>query len=103
MTATLTHAAFARQLHTTFRLVVPGAVALPLELIEVSKQRESQRFVSFAIVLRGPAGVYIPQGTYHFEHEAMGALDLFIVPIGQNGSGYEYEATFSYLQSEVSA
>lgn len=103
MTATLTHAAFTPQLHTTFRLVAPGAAPLPLELIEVTKQRESDRFTSFSVVLRGPAGLYIPQGTYHFEHDAMGAFDMFIVPIRQDQSGLDYEATFSYLQSEVSA
>ena len=52
------------------------------------------RRVPFALVFRGPAGDVLPQGTYHVEHDALGAFDLFLVPIGADADGVRYEAVF---------
>jgi hypothetical protein len=37
----------------------------------------------------------LPQATYRFEHETIGAFDLFIVPVGRTAQGVSYEAVFS--------
>ena len=36
-----------------------------------------------------------PRNIYEIEHEKMGALSLFIVPIGPDGEGLRYEAVFN--------
>jgi hypothetical protein len=48
----------------------------------------------FSIVFRGPLEPVLPQRIYRFEHEALGAFELFIVPIGTDESGMQYEAVF---------
>ena len=96
------HTAFAQQLDTVFQLPTVGG-PLPLELIEVSALRTNGPFDTFSIVLRGPAGQYIPQANYRFEHDALGDIDLFIVPIRQDPHGLYYEAAFSTTRAEVIA
>lgn len=55
----------------------------------------------FSVVFRGPLEPVMPQGIYHVEHEHLGMLDIFIVPIGPDtdaAPGEEpamlYEAVF---------
>lgn len=102
MSAPYSHAVFAEHIETVFRLPAVGG-PLALELIEVSAQRENGPFDSFSIVLRGPAGTYIPQANYCFEHDALGDIELFIVPIRQDQQGLYYEAAFNILHAEVAA
>lgn len=51
----------------------------------------------FSIFLRGSTPtILLQQGTYPLEHEEMGRLDIFIVPIGREPDGtFRYEACFS--------
>jgi len=37
---------------------------------------------------------------YHLTHEAMGEIDLFLVPIEKKESAFRYEAVFNYYKSE---
>jgi hypothetical protein len=37
----------------------------------------------------------LPQRIYRLEHEQMGPLELFIVPVGPDGDGLGYEAIFT--------
>jgi hypothetical protein len=49
----------------------------------------------FSLVFRGPPQFVLPQRIYRFEHEALGELDIFVVPIGRTAAGVAYEAIFS--------
>ena len=49
----------------------------------------------FSLVFRGPAQPLLPQATYRLEHAGLGALEIFIVPIGQDGAVTRYEAVFT--------
>ena len=90
-----TLATFADRLGDTFR-VGEGAGVLDLELVEVSAgvAREGAARVPFAIAFRGPPEPVLPQQIYRFEHDELGAFDLFIVPIGPGEAGMQYEAVF---------
>jgi hypothetical protein len=56
----------------------------------------------FSILFHGPLQPVLPQGTYRVEHEQLGTLDLFIVPVGpdeprvpgQAPTAMRYEAVF---------
>jgi hypothetical protein len=37
----------------------------------------------------------MPQQIYRIEHEALGTLSIFLVPIGKDKSGVTYQATFN--------
>jgi Domain of unknown function (DUF6916) len=96
---------FADRLGEPFRLVRDAASPpLSLELFEATAlggdrsaggaESDRQR-APFSIVFRGPAGVLLPQRIYRLEHAALGAFDLFLVPIGPDGRGMRYEAVFA--------
>jgi hypothetical protein len=40
-------------------------------------------------------GVVLPQQIYSLDHASMGRLSIFLVPIGADAGGTQYEAIFS--------
>ena len=44
--------------------------------------------------LHWPDDLSLPQSTYALEHETLGAVFLFLVPLGPT-QGYRYEAVFN--------
>ena len=51
----------------------------------------------FSLVFEGPATPFLPQGVYDFEHEVLGMVSIFIVPLGPQSPGgpMRYEAIFN--------
>jgi hypothetical protein len=49
----------------------------------------------FSLVFRGPLAPVMPQRIYRVEHAGLGALDIFLVPIGRDQDGVRYEAIFT--------
>jgi hypothetical protein len=49
----------------------------------------------FSLLFHGPADPLLPQATYRFEHPSLGAMEVFIVPLGRDEHGATYEATFA--------
>jgi hypothetical protein len=37
----------------------------------------------------------VPQGTYRVRHPALGALGIFVVPLGPKNGGNQYEVIFT--------
>ena len=50
---------------------------------------------SFSLTFRGPVEPILPQRIYRLDHAVMGALDIFLVPIGADSNGVVYEAVFA--------
>jgi hypothetical protein len=73
-----------------FQLTGGHAPPLELELAEVTGAGRP-----FSLVFRGPGEPLRAQRIYHLEHPALGALDLFLVPIGREPDGLRYEAVFT--------
>ena len=95
----LTESSFAPLQGTTCKLYVADeAPAVEFEIAEVSRAgqpRDGFR-TPFTVLFLGPPGRHVPQGTYRLEHERLGRLDLFLVPIGPEPSGrHRYEAVFT--------
>jgi hypothetical protein len=74
-----------------------GAEHFDLELVEVSELKVTSRQQAFSIVFLGPGDKLMPQHIYRLQHEALGEVDLFLVPVGSKEQGYEYEAVFNQL------
>lgn len=49
----------------------------------------------FRLAFLGPADPILPQRIYRLEHDALGALDIFLVPIARDAGGTTYEAIFT--------
>jgi hypothetical protein len=99
----LTADSFAEHLATVFRLQT-GGEPLPLELVEVQRASyagnpatvsPAGRREPFHLLFRGPRSPYAPQGTHRLEHDQLGTLDLFLVPLGPDAAGMRYEAIFT--------
>jgi hypothetical protein len=74
-----------------------GVVDLFLIAAEAAPQlpAKAQGRAPFSIVFVGPLEPILPQRIYRFEHDELGILELFIVPIGPDESGMQYEAVFA--------
>ena len=73
-----------------------GVVAL--ELIEAKMLRTSQdapRQDPFSLVFKAGKDCELWQGPVTLEHESMGPLDLFLVPIGEDQEGRYFEAIYN--------
>jgi hypothetical protein len=95
-----TVATFSDRLGETFRIRVDDDSALDVELASATlaptRPNEAPRGrAPFSVVFLGPLEPVLPQRIYPFEHETLGAFDLFIVPIGPAESRMQYEAVFS--------
>ena len=96
----LTEELFAKQLNTKFYLPLEER-RVELELVGVEGDKSSMEKIEgverFVIYFSGPGDFYLPQRTYRLEHEALGELEIFIVPVGKGKDGFRYEAIFSRM------
>jgi hypothetical protein len=97
----LTADSFEPAVGQTFVLDGGEAGALELELLEsrlhdpdVPAEDSSGARAPFSLLFRGPVEPVLPQRIYHVEHVSVGAIDIFIVPVGQDATGTTYEAVF---------
>src|ERR1044071_6794722 len=93
MIETCTEDTFLDHLNTRFR-VTESADPLFVELVKVTPLSTAGQ-VQFSIQFQGPENPFLPQRIYTLEHEALGRFELFLVPVGKNSSGFEYEAVFN--------
>lgn len=96
-----TRADFFACLHSRFRVLNVLPEQFDLELITVSELQENSRQQAFSIIFLGPADRMMPQHIYQLKHDQLGELSLFLVPIGKQERGYEYEAVFNHLKPAV--
>lgn len=100
--ANLTSDDFQPFLKRTFQVFPEGFDPLSWTLVDVRELRsspvkeEGSARPAFSIVFQGPVEPVIPQGIYKIQHEEMGSLELFLVPIGPStDGGMQYEAIFA--------
>ena len=100
MLESLTVDTFKTRIGERFRLLAEPNSATPLELIDATplgaaRPAQSAGRTPFSILFRGPLKPVWPQRIYRLDHESMGSLDLFLVPIGPRDGGMVYEAIFT--------
>ena len=96
MPSELTHEDFARRLNDRFRLHT-DSTSYDLWLFQVKPLGAGMPGgrQPFSLLFRAPKDALFPQMIYRIEHERMGALDLFLVPLGPDEHGLVYEALFN--------
>lgn len=86
---------FSGRVGETFR-VVDGEETIEIELIEaVASVGKAFSRPPFSVVFRLPEEIAMQQRTFHIEHDDLGAMDLFLVPIGPGKTGIQCEAVFT--------
>lgn len=68
-----------------------------LELTSAADVGSSPRQAQFSLVFQGSGDTPAAQGIFRLEHDKLGELDLFLVPIGRNSTGISYEAIFNRM------
>ena len=92
----LTHSSFAPHVGDVFRADIDSADGVELRLVEATAlPLRGPGREPFSLVFRGPLEVPLPQGIYPLEHETLGRLELFLVPIGPDDEGLRLEAIFN--------
>lgn len=96
----LTPASFEAQLGTLFLIHYGGEAPLEVVLQQVKRHEEhpgprSQPFSIF-FFQEAPRPV-LPQSIYRLDHETMGTMEVFLVPVGPDPQqrGMVYEAVFN--------
>lgn len=101
MTERWTIEQFEPQQATRFRWHAASLGLRPLELIEVKRLGASRAGSSsverapFSLVFRDSTADVLPQSIYRLEHETLGTLEIFLVPIGPDEQGMRYQAIFT--------
>ena len=94
-----TLALFAPHLNELFRVRVGDETVYPLTLVEVSPLRPAGhrdlRRDPFELRFHGPGPQHLVQRIHRLENDALGALEIFLVPIGRAGDGFVYQAIFN--------
>jgi hypothetical protein len=89
---TLTAADFAPLRGDRFRIAPDDATPFDAELIEITEiPREPGGRTPFSIVFRGGPDPPLPQRIYRVQHEGLGLMEIFLVPIASD----RYEAVFA--------
>lgn len=100
----LTASLFEGHLNETFivrvDLIDPAYPVLDLTLVSVSElgqppAEDEDRRRPFALLFRGPGQPVLAQRTFQLDNDRLGALALFLVPVGPDGASMQYEAVFA--------
>ena len=79
-------------LHDSFRIAPEEAPAFEVELVEVTEiPRDPGGRAPFSLVFEGGPNPPLEQAIYRVEHDELGELDIFLVPIAVD----QYQAVFT--------
>ena len=87
---------FRPHLNTPFAIHTAGGGHARFVLVKVIERPVTKDVEQFSLIFHAPAGTAVPDGMHAVRHLALGAFDLFIVPINaRDGRRTIYEASFS--------
>ncbi len=93
---------FAPHVGTEFLCRLQDGSAYALKLVEATpystqggRATAPNRRQPFSLIFLGPPEPILPQAIYPLEHAGMETLPIFIVPIGREPEGIEYQAVFN--------
>jgi len=96
--AQMTAATFSLHVNTGFRVRMEPNRVVEMTLIDVAENGSSPQVESFTLSFQAPPGAPVRQGSYPVAHDALGEFELFVVPVGRDGRGVQYEAVFNRLR-----
>ena len=98
--AQMTAATFFPLVNTGFRVQMDPDRVVEMRLTAVVENALSPEVESFTLSFLAPPGAPARQGSYPVVHDALGEFELFIVPVGRDARGVEYEAVFNRLKQK---
>lgn len=97
MTEVFTVEMFTGHVGSKFLMHFGDSQTAELELISAADVGSSPRQAQFSLVFQGPQDAPAAQGIFRVDHDELGELDLFLVPIARNNIGISYEAVFNQM------
>jgi hypothetical protein len=95
----LTCETFEPHVGSSFWVEFPNGSKVELRLTDAAKVMESEaarlQRHPFSLYFVGPKSYMLQQQIYRVTHEKIEPMDIFIVPVGQAGETYQYEAVFA--------
>ena len=88
---------FTECVDTQFDVLDDPSRMFGLTLTNVVEHVKTERQEVFSLFFHGPSAPFVPQGTHKLSHSHLGELELFLVPVGQDKDGFQYEAAFNNL------
>lgn len=87
------HEAFLEALGSSFRVQEVVGLGGPTELVmrSLDDRRAPAGWECFSMLFEGALSSPLQQGNYPMAHERLGALELFVVPIGERAGTKDYE------------
>ena len=92
---TATAADFEKLVGHSFSVSEADDCELLLERVDALPKHDESSRQPFALVFKGELLQPLPQGTFELQHAEVGALQIFLVPIGQTEGAFLYEAVFN--------
>jgi hypothetical protein len=90
----LTAGSFAGHTGAVYRVSAANGDSVEAELVEVQRHDAAPGGESFSLLFQLPVAAF-EQGMYGVEHEAIGAFELFLVPVEAVAGGIVAEAVFN--------
>ena len=91
---------FEPHVNTDFLISQKAGSAIRLKLVEAKAGVPHPSMRQFSLLFRGPTEPRMAQQIFHLQHEVLGELDLFLVPIGKEAAGALYQAVFNcYIEA----
>lgn len=94
----LTPATFEQHLGSRFRVELGDTPSQELELVQVQRYKpewQGPRTEPFSVFFLSSTPWILQQQIYPLEHEELGRLELFLVPVAREGQRIRYEAVFN--------
>lgn len=97
--AGISREAFVPYLESEFRLEAGPLTTKNIKLVDVSAAQKlrskTAEFTAFSLLFAAPKKFEAESRVYHLVHEQMGAMDLFLSPVGRSKEHVHLEAVFS--------
>jgi hypothetical protein len=93
----LTMDLFSDKVGQTWTMDEPEAPPIELTLTEVEPLRNYAKLARepFSLLFTTTGNFVLPQRTYGLRHAALGAMQIFLVPIGREGDVTTYQSVFN--------
>jgi hypothetical protein len=95
MTEPLTAEQFSEHVDSNFEMHYGQSQIAALKLLSVTDLNSTPRQVQFSLEFLAPLDAPLRQGLFRLNHEKLGQLDLFLVPVARDKEGLHYEAVFN--------
>jgi hypothetical protein len=84
-------------LNTEFEIIENEGSLCVLQLTDILEHTKTLHQETFSLIFHGPSAPFMPQGMRMLKHSKLGELELFLVPVGKEKEGFQYEAAFNLM------